>query len=216
MIGSTDVTSSTAARCVAVTALVVGATSAAVTPAMATGTGLQPPTSAVGAGRPLGRLGPLTDLVIQRIRVGDDVAASKFGTGAPIDDPVREQQVLEQVRGQAGDLGLDPVSAATFFQDQITASKIVQRGLFARWTSHPEEAPTTRPDLALIRARLDLLTSDLLHELKATAPLRAEPVTCPAHLAIAAGSGVVLERLDTVHRQALKSAVHSVCTAPTN
>ncbi|KAB2382952.1 chorismate mutase [Actinomadura montaniterrae] len=161
-----------------------------------------------------GGLGQLTGLVIQRLRVSDDVAASKFGTGSPIDDPAREQQVLEQVRSRAGELGLDPVSATAFFQDQITASKLVQEGLFARWSAHPGEAPTTRPDLGRIRTRLDQLTADLLRELKATVGVRDEPTACAVQLAVAAGSGTVLERLDALHRQALRRAVHSVCAAP--
>lgn len=121
-----------------------------------------------------GRLGALTDLVVERLRVSDDVAAAKFGTGSPIDDPAREQQVLDQVRQQAVALGLDPEQAAAFFRDQITASKVVQRGLFARWTVHPDETPTTRPDLGEIRTRLDRLTTDLLSELKDTVDVRAQ------------------------------------------
>lgn len=204
------------ARGLAVTALVVGVTRVSVPQADAAGAPVnaESSTDALQPGRSLGRLGQLTDLVIQRLRVSDDVAASKFGTGSPIDDPAREQQVLEQVRNQAGDLGLDPVSATAFFQDQITASKVVQKGLFARWAAHPQEAPTTRPDLGQIRTRLDQLTADLLRELKATVRLRDEPTTCTVQLAVAAGSGAVLERLDALHRQALTGAVHSVCAAP--
>ncbi|MYR55181.1 gamma subclass chorismate mutase AroQ, partial [Streptomyces sp. SID625] len=126
-------------------------------------------------GGPLGRLGPLTGLVIERIRVGDDVAAAKFGTGAPIEDPAREGRVLDQVRAQAAAAGLDPDAAVAFFRDQITASKITQRGLFARWTARPGEAPATRPDLGPIRERLDRLTRALLDELKDTERSRAEP-----------------------------------------
>jgi chorismate mutase-like protein len=202
----------------AVTTLVVGATSVTVPEADAAGAPMnaQPSNDALGSGKPLGRLGQLTDLVIQRLHVSDDVAASKFGTGSPIDDPAREQQVLEQVRNQAGDLGLDPVSATAFFQDQITASKVVQRGLFARWSAHPEEAPTIRPDLGQIRTRLDQLTADLLLELKATVRLRDKPAACTVQLAVAAGSGAALEQLDALHRQALTRAVHSVCPARVN
>ncbi|WP_344262643.1 chorismate mutase [Actinomadura napierensis] len=175
-----------------------------------------PSNDALEPDRSLGRLGQLTDLIIQRLHVSDDVAASKFGTGSPIDDPAREQQVLEQVRSQAGEIGLDPVSATAFFQDQITASKLVQEGLFARWSVHPGEAPSTRPDLGQIRTRLDQLTADLLRELKATVRVRDEPTACAVHLAVAAGSGTVLERLDALHRQALRRAVHSVCAARKN
>ncbi|MCS7476795.1 chorismate mutase [Umezawaea endophytica] len=192
----------------AITALAVAVTMAlASLPAVAAGGTVAPSGS-------FGRLGPLTDLAVERLRVGDDVAAAKFGTGAPIDDPAREQQVLDQVRRQAVALGLSPDAAAAFFRDQITASKVVQRGLFARWTAHPGEAPTTRPDLGTIRARLDRLTTALLQQLSTTVDVRAEPTSCPVQLALAAGSAVVLESLDTLHRRALGSAVRSVCAAP--
>jgi chorismate mutase len=167
--------------------------------------------STVGAAKPLGALGPLTDLVIQRLLVSDDVAASKFGTGSPIEDPVREAQVLEQVRTQAEASGANPDAAVAFFQDQITASKAVQKGLFARWTAHPEEAPTTRPDLAPIREKLDRLTTALLQELKDTEHLRDNSRACTVQLTLASGSGAALEGLDTLHRQALGTATASVC-----
>jgi chorismate mutase len=206
-------------RSATITALLVATTALAVPQAMATDADrdtTEYSTSTVRTVKPLGRLGSLADLVIERIRVSDDVAASKFGTDSPIEDPEREQQVLEQVREQAGAVGVDPDAAVAFFQDQITASKVVQKGLFARWTAHPEEAPTTRPDLGQIREQLNQLTTDLLHELKATEELRDKPAACTVQLALAAGSGAVLERLDTLHRQALRTATDSVCTSETS
>ncbi|SEG82795.1 chorismate mutase [Actinacidiphila yanglinensis] len=179
--------------------------------AVATGTRTNAGPAGGTAAEPSGRLGPLTSLVIDRILVSDDVAASKFGTDSPIDDPVREAQVLEQVRQQADATGVNSDAAVAFFQDQITASKEVQRGLFARWTAHPEEAPTTRPDLGQIRTRLDRLTTSLLAELKNTAHLRAQPVACTVQLTLADVTGAALERLDTLHRQALRTATDSVC-----
>ncbi|MEV6640634.1 gamma subclass chorismate mutase AroQ [Amycolatopsis sp. NPDC051371] len=155
-------------------------------------------------------LGALTGLVIERLRVSDDVAAAKFGTGSPIDDPAREQQVLDHVRNQAGALGLDPEAVTAFFRDQITASKVVQKGLFARWTAYPHEAPTTRPDLARIRARLDRLTTALLRQLEATVDVLTESAPGPVPLAPADGSAVVPDRLDALHRRALGTALHSV------
>ncbi|WP_020659628.1 chorismate mutase [Amycolatopsis benzoatilytica] len=197
------------ARGIAVAALTVAATvTLTAAPAIAA------PASALyapAASHAIGRLGPLVGLVVERLQVSDDVAAAKFGTGSPIDDPAREQQVLDQVRKQATALGLDPDAAAAFFRDQITASKTVQRGLFARWTAHPDQAPTTRPDLGQIRIRLDRLTTELLAQLKSTARFRAEPIGCTVQLALAAGSATVLDRLDGLHRRALGTAVHSVC-----
>ncbi|MGW2277278.1 chorismate mutase [Streptomyces sp. NPDC001770] len=199
---------------VTVTALLVPVTVLAVPQAVAT-----PRTHAAaeraggeaGTAGPTGRLGPLAGLVIERIRISDDVAASKYGTESPIEDPVREEQVLQGVREQAVVIGVDPDEAAVFFRNQITASKTVQKGLFARWTAHPEEAPTTRPDLGPIRERLDQLTTDLLQELKRTQELRDSFIACTVQLALADGSGAVRERLDTLHRQALRTATRSVC-----
>jgi chorismate mutase len=191
--------------------LLLAATALAAPQAMAAGTSPSTePASSATAGA-LGRLGPLTDLVIERLLVSDDVAASKFGTDSPIEDPVREAQVLEQVRQQAGAAGVDPDAAVAFFQDQITASKVVQRGLFARWTAHPEEAPTSRPDLGEIRVRLDHLTAQLLAELKNTEHLRDKPVACTVQLTLAGVTGAARERLDTLHRRALSAATQSVC-----
>ncbi|GAA1560079.1 chorismate mutase [Kribbella lupini] len=209
-------TSSKVARGIAVTAVAAaGGMSLTVPSAMAAEV---PQTSlssisALGPHESFGRLGPLTDLVIERLLVSDDVAASKFGTDSPIENPVREQQVLDQVRAQADALGLDPDDAVAFFRDQITASKEVQTGLFARWTAHPDQAPTTRPDLEQIRLRLDQLTTALLQQLAATVDVRDKPIACTVHLALAVGSGTVLEGLNTLHRQALGTAVRSVCTA---
>lgn len=177
--------------------------------AAGTRTGAGPASSATA--KPLGRLGPLTALVIERLLVSDDVAAAKSGTGSPVEDPVREAQVLEQVRAQAEAAGVDADMAVAFFRDQITASKEVQRALFARWTAHPDKAPTTRPDLGVIRVRLDRLTTDLLAELRNTADLRDRPVTCSVQLALAEVSGAVRERLDVPHRRALSTATDSVC-----
>jgi chorismate mutase len=162
--------------------------------------------------KPLGRLGSLTDLVIQRLLISDQVAASKFGTDSAIDDPAREQQELDAVRQQASALGLDPDATVAFFQDQITASKEVQKGLFARWTARPEQAPTTRPDLTQIRTQLDRLTTQLLQELKTTRQLRSTALGCTVQLTLATRSGSILDRLDALHRQALNTATQSVCT----
>jgi chorismate mutase len=183
----------------------------AVTPA--TAAELAPASSGVGSSDvgSVGALGPLTDLVIARLDIGDLVAASKFGTGKPIDDPVREQQIRDQVRQRAIALGIDPDATVRFFDDQIEANKVVQRGLFAFWTAHPDQAPTSRPDLTQIRGQLDQLTTELLNELVATVGVRQHTPVCVAQLALARVSGEVAHHLDALHRQALGGALESVC-----
>ncbi|MET9494498.1 chorismate mutase [Streptomyces sp. NPDC006552] len=205
----------TTSRCAALTGMLAATAVLTAPHVMAAGAPVSagPARSAVEAAGPRGGLGPLTELVIERIRFGDDVAAAKYGTDSPIEDPAREAQVLEQVRQQAGRAGVDPEVAVAFFRDQITASKIVQRGLFARWAAHPDEAPTTRPDLGRIREQLDRLTTALLDELEETARVRERPLACAAHLALARGAGAARHRLDGLHRHALTTATGSVCRA---
>ncbi|MGQ4515041.1 gamma subclass chorismate mutase AroQ [Streptomyces sp. DW26H14] len=165
----------------------------------------------VGSAGSLGPLGGLAELAIRRIRLSGQVAAAKRGTGAPVDDPARERQELAKVRQQAVRLGLDPDATARFFEDQIAASKVVQRGLLDRWSAHPAEAPTERPALATIRTELDTITQQILRELVATERVRRPSPRCTAALAEAAESGAVAGRLDALHREALTTALRSVC-----
>jgi chorismate mutase-like protein len=200
---------STIVATVAVTALILGTGS----PAFAFSAAPSARPAAADGHGALGVFGPLTDLVIQRLVLGDQVAASKFGTGQPIDDPVREQQELAAVRQRALAMDLDPDATVAFFGDQINASKIVQRGLFARWTTHPDQAPTSRPDLGTLRATLDALTTELLQQLQATQSVRQPSVSCAVQLIEGAVSGEIVRRLDSLHRRALDTALHSVCVA---
>jgi chorismate mutase-like protein len=79
------------------------------------------------------RLGSLTSLAAQRILLGDKVAAAKFGTDQPIDDPSRERHELDAVAALAAREGVDPDASVRFFRAQIEANKVVQRGLYALW-----------------------------------------------------------------------------------
>jgi chorismate mutase-like protein len=111
-------------------------------------------------------LGSLVDLAAQRILVSDEVAATKFRSGAPVEDLFREGQVLAEAGRRAVQLGLDQELAIHFVRSQIYASKIVQCGLLARWQAHPEDAPCIAPDLPSIRERLDKLDEQLLEQLR--------------------------------------------------
>lgn len=158
-----------------------------------------------------GRLGPLTDLVIRRLLVSDAVAASKFGTEQPIYAPAREQQELQGVRQRAESLGIDPDATAAFFQQQIDASKVVQYGLFERWTAHPDEQPATRPGLDQLRDQLDQLTTGLLQQLVDQQDLLSAGAVCRANLAVSTSTGELAGRLDVLHREALDVANASTC-----
>ncbi|GHA18100.1 chorismate mutase [Streptomyces purpurascens] len=156
-------------------------------------------------------LTPLTQLLAERLLLADKVAAAKYGTDTPIDDPAREAQILDDVRARAAVLGLDPDAVAAVFRDQIEANKLVQRGLYARWDANPGERPTERPDLAKeVRPALDRITTQLLTALQATEQARAVP-SCGPRLTTAAAWSACTHRLDALHLKGLARAVPSVC-----
>lgn len=105
-----------------------------------------------------------------RLDLAREVALAKLYSRGAIEDLKREAEVVEKVRGQARELGVDPEFAAKFFRAQIEASKEAQRAWQAKWAR--EGAPFgPRPDLAKsIRPKLDALTPRILEALKDARP----------------------------------------------
>jgi chorismate mutase len=175
--------------------------------------------AAYDAGRPAapssgaaGELEPLTDIAVRRLLLGDKVAAAKFGTGGPVDDPAREREELGSVAAMARSAGIDPDAAVRFFQAQIEANKMVQRGLHALWTGRPGPRPGERPDLATeVRPELDRITTELMRELKATQYIRGATEECRVLLLRARLAVEARGRLDTLHREALSVALRPIC-----
>ncbi|GAA0916975.1 gamma subclass chorismate mutase AroQ [Nonomuraea longicatena] len=118
-------------------------------------------------------------LSADRLMLAHPVAAAKWITGRPIDDPDRERHLLTSVTERSQRMGLDPTLTTTIFRDQIEAGKLVQRFLHARWSLRPAERPTHAPDLrADIRPRLDRLTPELLESISRSRTLP----NCEHHL----------------------------------
>ncbi|MBZ4014437.1 chorismate mutase [Streptomyces purpurogeneiscleroticus] len=159
---------------------------------------------------PYAALRPIAALSAERLATADLVAAAKWGTGSPIDDPVRERQVLDAVAQRARELGADPDRTVAVFRDQIEANKIVQRGLHRRWTADPDRAPTTRPDLNEVRKEINRINEGLVRAIADSAPARRSPSCIPV-LAAASAHVVRDEHLDPLHTVALARAVRSVC-----
>ncbi|MFH8683813.1 chorismate mutase [Streptomyces lydicus] len=160
-----------------------------------------------------GRLWPLAALSAERLATGDQVAAAKWGTGSPIDDPVRERQVLDAVAEQARQLGADPGATVRVFRDQIEASKSVQRGLHRRWAADPAQAPTVRPDLNEVRNEIDRINTALVRALAVSPQARSAP-SCRPLLAVAAARVRHERHLDALHTVALARSLRSVCATP--
>ncbi|MEE4595574.1 chorismate mutase [Streptomyces sp. DSM 41524] len=155
-------------------------------------------------------LRPLVDLSAQRVLVADEVAAAKWGTDSPIDDPAREREVLAAVARQAEELGADPVATSRIFRDQIEASKVVQRGLYSRWDADPAQAPTERPDLGRVRLEINRINGELVRAIADSAAVREAP-SCVGHLTAGAAAVVHGRRLDPLHTVALGRSLPSVC-----
>jgi chorismate mutase-like protein len=119
------------------------------------------PENSIGSG-PFDRL---AELVIERLALSLDVAAAKYLKGGPIDDPIREHQILESMTRELNGFWLPQQTARQFLADQLEANKIVQRQLHQRWHEHPEEVPATRRSLsAEIRPDLDNITAQMIRE----------------------------------------------------
>ncbi len=74
-------------------------------------------------------LGPLVVLAAKRLVLGVDVAAAKFAAARPIDDPAREQEILAWVEWRLNSAEARPETGIQFFREQISANKVIQRGL---------------------------------------------------------------------------------------
>lgn len=104
----------------------------------------------------------LRGLMAERLALMEDVARSKWSTGAAIADPVREQALLEAGATAAARGGHDPAAIVLLLGAQIEAAKMVQERLFARWRAEGRDAfpdadgllAAVRPEIARISAAL--------------------------------------------------------------
>jgi chorismate mutase len=126
------------------------------------------PLRQAGAGQDQEAIRTLLTLIDQRLALAPLVARAKWNSGAPIDDPQRERQILDAVAQQALHAGVDPAYARRFFQDQFDAGKTLQRALHAQWRRTNQPRFDDVPDLARdVRPVLDRLTPQLIDALKA-------------------------------------------------
>ncbi|MBL9212035.1 MAG: gamma subclass chorismate mutase AroQ [Opitutaceae bacterium] len=122
------------------------------------------------------RLEPLGELMAERLALMPDVARYKWNTRTPVEDPVRETQIIAALQREAEVLGVPAGWAERFFRAQIEAAKVVQRELFAQWTEAGQGALADAPDLAAVtRPRLDALTARMLRELAMAWPALSDP-----------------------------------------
>ncbi len=157
--------------------------------------------------------GPLTKLVddaAQRLLTADPVAAYKYVTGGAVDDPAREQQVLDSVTKAAVDKGVDATFVHDVFRDQIDATASVEHSRFAAWKIDPGSVPRSAPDLSSSRDTINALNEAMVDDIaQQWNALQAN--TCRADLDRAKAAVVATRHLDPLYQRALDYAVHRYC-----
>ena len=104
--------------------------------------------------------------VDERLEVAPLVAQSKWNSGAAIEAPEREAEILESVAEEAVAASIDEGFARDFFQQQFEASKQIQRRLHLQWTQEGLPPFADPPDLGEeVRPVLDRLTPQLIEAL---------------------------------------------------
>jgi chorismate mutase-like protein len=125
----------------------------------------------------------LSDLIERRLALMEEVSRAKWNNGSAIEDPEREQKVLQDVESKAKQVGLPSQWVQHFFRLQIEAAKLVQYQLFSQWRSSDQTSFSKTMDLnSQIRPQLDQITAAILAALKSNWPaVKAEPIRSFKH-----------------------------------
>lgn len=108
----------------------------------------------------------LVRLLTERLKLGKEVAWTKYRENLPIQHVEREQQLLARMRERAVELGLDPELVVRVFNAQIVASKEYQNELIEGWRAGQAVPETLHLDLvSQIRPQLDELGRSILQNL---------------------------------------------------
>ncbi|OBI06104.1 chorismate mutase [Mycobacterium scrofulaceum] len=157
-----------------------------------------------------GALTGLVDAAAQRLQIAEPVAAFKWHTHGPIEDPDRVQQELAKLATEASSQRVDPDYVTKVFADQIRATEGIEYSRFADWKLDPAGAPTQSADLAASRSAIDDLNHTMLNQMVADWDLLHSPA-CPAQLDLARGGVVRTRGLDPLYQRALALATQSYC-----
>ncbi|WP_175035923.1 chorismate mutase [Burkholderia lata] len=154
---------------------------------------------------------PLIRSMADRLNTADQVALSKWDTGQPVYDPLREAQVIANVAATASEHGLTAEDATNIFSDQMEANKEVQYALLNNWRRQGNAPATPRQSLSgVIRPILDKLQVSIMQNLQGVAPLRSI-ADCQTQIALAVAQVAQQTSLDAIHLAALDRAVARIC-----
>jgi chorismate mutase len=150
----------------------------------------------------------------ERLQLATQVALAKWDSGAHVEDPAREKQVIDNAVKESQEKGLDPTQVGDFFRAQIEANKVMQYALLSSWSAEGN-APAHRPvNLGSeIRPRLDQIQVRLIDELAGSAAIRSGS-GCRTQVAQAVARYLEVHKLkpDTRDAVALERAMGATCT----
>jgi chorismate mutase len=150
----------------AITGLVLGLTIAGCAPA----TPITPMPLQVGP-HPNHAVERLLQAQVRRLELMHDVARWKWNQGQAIEDPAREEALLQVILPQCEAAGLDMDFARPFFRAQIEAAKQVQEEDFQAWKAVNQGPFADGPDLTTqLRPQIDASTQELVAALARAAP----------------------------------------------
>jgi chorismate mutase len=153
----------------------------------------------------------LVDAAAQRLQTADPVAAAKYKTGGSVDDPQREQQVIDSVAKAAAAKQIDTGYVRAIFRNQIDATDAIEHARFAQWKLDPSAAPATAPDLSTSRTTIDRLNQTMVNEIAAHWDSLHAP-SCGSDLDNALNAVVTARQLGDLYQRALTYATHSYCS----
>lgn len=107
----------------------------------------------------------LLQLMQQRLALAPTVAQVKWNNHLPVDDPAREEQLLEKA----------PEAERAFLRAQFEASKVIQQQCRRNWVSQHSPVFPSAPSLSEIRSQLDKVTGEMLQALEAARPELTQP-----------------------------------------
>ncbi len=168
--------------------------------------------SSAGNAADMSSVDTLIDVIAERLRLGTDVAMTKFISGGHIDDSAREKEILDWVVGKLPDDSPVNEVVLAFFRDQIAANKVLQRGLHNYWRNHSAVYPGRKRDLAQeIRPQLDVINRRMLILLPSVPRLSREQLAAAADLLCHKLHEIAaLQRLPDVRRAATEVALRSL------
>jgi cyclohexadienyl dehydratase len=157
-------------------------------------------------------VGRVLAAVNDRMALMPGVAAVKWISKAPVDDPAREAEVLEQVAARAIQLGLDVPAIESLFMEQIRLSKELQQRLHDEWLRAGACAPCKSPiNITGLRASIDTVNEGLMVALYLAAPVGSDAAMDPTastadtlwstNVPAAADRGALLNALRAVERK---------------